>query len=95
MKVQPAVVFAWLEQPGAVERLTPPWEGIEVLERASSLPVGAQIVFKVYVGSFWRLWIAEHTEYEPPYLFADIQRQGPISYRYHRHRFEPTVRGTS
>lgn len=75
MPAPPAVVFAWLEQPGAVERLTPPRERVEVLERASSLQVGARIVFKVYVGPFWRLWKAEHTEYEPPYLFAEIQRQ--------------------
>ncbi len=89
----PDVVFAWHEQPGAVERLAPPWERVEVLERANGLQVGTRVVFKVYLGPFWRLWVAEHTEYEPPHLFTDVQRQGPFAYWRHRHRFEPTARG--
>jgi ligand-binding SRPBCC domain-containing protein len=94
----PEIVFAWHEQPGAVERLTPPWERVEVLERPpmrAGLRVGTRVVFKVYTGPFWRLWVAEHTEYEPPHLFADIQRRGPFAYWYHRHRFEKTSRGAT
>jgi hypothetical protein len=91
----PAAVFAWHEQPGAVERLTPPWERVEMVQRATGLQPGARVVFKVYTGPFWRRWVAEHTEYEPPHLFADIQRQGPFAYWHHRHRFEPTTKGTT
>ncbi len=91
----PAVVFAWHEQPGAVERLTPPWERVEMVQRATGLQTGARAVFKVYTGPFWRRWVAEHIEYEPPHLFADIQRQGPFAYWQHRHWFEPTARGTT
>jgi ligand-binding SRPBCC domain-containing protein len=91
----PAAVFAWHEQPGAVERLTPPWERVEMVQRATGLQVGARVIFKVYTGPFWRRWIAEHTEYHPPHLFADVQRQGPFAYWHHCHRFEPTARGTT
>lgn len=91
----PDVVFAWHEKPGAVERLTPPWERAEMIQQATSLQVGARVIFKVYTGPFWQRWVAEHTEYEPPHLFADIQRQGPFAYWYHRHRFEPTAHGTT
>lgn len=91
----PDVVFAWHEKPGAVERLTPPWESVEMLERATGLHVGARVVFKVFTGPFWQRWVAEHTEYQPPHLFADIQRQGPFAYWHHRHRFEPTAHGTT
>ena len=91
----PEEVFAWHEEPGAVERLTPPWERVESLERADSLRVGARVVFKVFTGPISRVWVAEHTEYEPPYLFADVQREGPFSYWYHRHRFERTERNTT
>jgi hypothetical protein len=91
----PAEVFAWHEQPGAVERLTPPWERIEMVQRATSLQVGAQVIFKVYTGPFWPRWVAEHTEYDPPHLFADVQRQGPFAYWRHLHRFEPTEDGTT
>lgn len=66
-----------------------------MVQRATGLHVGARVIFKVYTGPFWRRWVAEHTEYEPPHLFADVQRQGPFAYWHHRHRFEPTARGTT
>ena len=91
----PEAVFAWHELPGAVERLTPPWEHAEVIEKTNGIHVGAKVVFKVYVGPFWRLWEAEHIEYKPPNLFVDIQRKGPFAYWLHRHRFEPTPQGTT
>lgn len=90
-----AVVFAWHEQPGIVEQLTPPWEHIEMVEQPNGLQVGTRVIFKVYTGPFWRYWVAEHTEYDPPYLFADVQRQGPFAYWYHRHHFAPTAHGTT
>jgi ligand-binding SRPBCC domain-containing protein len=34
MLAPPAEVFAWHEQPGAVERLTPLWERVEMVQRA-------------------------------------------------------------
>lgn len=92
------VVFAWHEQPDAVEQLTPPWEHIEVLERPApqaGLQVGTKVIFKVFIGPFWRLWVAEHIAYKPPHLFADIQLRGPFAYWRHNHRFESTERGTT
>jgi len=94
----PKAVFAWHELPGAVEQLTPPWERAEVLERPAphlGLQVGTRVIFKVFTGPFWRLWVAEHTEYDPPHLFTDIQLRGPFAYWRHNHRFELTERGTT
>lgn len=91
----PAAVFAFHEQPRAVEALTPPWERVEVVEHAGGLSVGTRVVFKVFVGPISRLWVAEHTEYVPPHLFVDIQRRGPFAYWSHRHLFEPTAQGTT
>lgn len=91
----PAEVFAWHEQPGAVERLTPPWEKVEMVQRATGLHVGTVVIFKVFTGPLWQRWVAEHTEYEPPHLFADVQRKGPFAHWHHRHWFEPTERGTT
>jgi ligand-binding SRPBCC domain-containing protein len=91
----PAAVFAWHERPEAVEELTPPWEQVEMLERASGLQVGVHVVFKIRSGPVPQTWVAEHTEYDPPHLFTDVQRQGPFAHWMHRHRFEPTRRGTT
>lgn len=91
----PAEVFAWHEEPGAVERLTPPWEKVQMVKRGESLRVGTQVIFRVFTGPISQLWVAEHVAYDPPRLFADQQRQGPFAYWLHRHRFEPTERGTT
>jgi len=75
--------------------LTPPWERVEIIERANNIQVGARVVIKTFIGPFSRLWIAEHTEYIPNRLFVDVQRSGPFAVWHHRHRFEPTARGTT
>lgn len=95
IKAPVEVVFAWHEQPGAVDKLTPPWERVEVLERSESLRPGTRVVFRVLTGPISKLWVAEHTEYNPPREFADIQISGPFAYWHHRHRFEPTPIGTT
>lgn len=89
----PEQVFAWHERPGAVEDLTPPWERVEVLGRAKNLQIGARVVFKIHSGPLSQTWVAEHTEYDPPHLFTDVQRQGPFAHWVHRHRFEPFGKG--
>ena len=91
----PKDVFAWHEKPGAVEQLTPPWEKVEVIEAGQNLAIGTRVIFKIHNGPFSKRWVAEHVEYEAPHLFADVQRSGPFAYWYHRHRFEPTERGTT
>ena len=91
----PEEVFAWHEQPGAVEKLTPPWERVEMVERAESLQVGTRVVFKVVMGPLRQRWVAEHIEYDPPRLFTDIQREGPFAFWRHRHRFERTATNTT
>jgi ligand-binding SRPBCC domain-containing protein len=82
-----AVVFAFHESPGAVLRLTPPWERVELVEGGGSLRPGARVVLKTWVGPWPVRWVAEHTEYEPGRLFADRQVAGPFARWYHRHRF--------
>lgn len=95
IQANPASVFAWHERPGTVEELTPPWEKVEILERGNGLQIGTRVVFRIHSGLWPQTWVAEHVEYAPPHLFADVQRRGPFAYWYHRHRFELTPRGTT
>ncbi len=83
----PSALFAFHEAPGALERLTPPGERIEVIEDPKSLRVGSRVTLKMWMGPVPVIWIAEHTEYAPPHLFADRQVKGPFAKWYHRHRF--------
>lgn len=89
----PAAVFAFHESPGALERLTPPWEPVRVVEPGGSLRPGTRVVLEIRMGPVPIRWVAEHTEYEPPHLFADRQVSGPFARWYHRHRMLDDGRG--
>lgn len=89
----PALVFAFHESPGALERLTPPWERVEMIEGGTSILPGSRVVLRTWLGPVPLRWVAEHTEYEPPRLFADRQVSGPFASWYHRHRFLDDGRG--
>jgi ligand-binding SRPBCC domain-containing protein len=83
----PAVVFAFHEAPGILERLTPPWEPVTVVEGGNSLLPGSRVVLRIHLGPFSVRWVAEHTEYVPGRLFADRQVHGPFARWDHRHLF--------
>jgi ligand-binding SRPBCC domain-containing protein len=83
----PEQVFAFYESPGALQRLTPPWETVEILEDGGSIQPGSRVVMRTRVGPIGVRWVAEHTEYERGRMFADRQVSGPFSSWYHRHWF--------
>jgi ligand-binding SRPBCC domain-containing protein len=81
----PRVVFGFHESPDALKMLIPPWEHMRVIESSGSLRPGSRVVLR---GKAWIVpvrWVAVHTEYEPPHLFADVQESGPFTTWLHRH----------
>ena len=89
----PAVVFAFHESPDALQKLTPPWEKMEVVESDGSLRPGSRVVLVSRLGLLSLRWVAIHTEYDPPTQFADVQESGPFAWWYHRHRMTDDGRG--
>jgi len=87
IRATPSEVFAFHERPGALEKLTPPWEQVKRIEGGESIRPGSRVVLEVRMGPFPLRWIAEHTEYESGRLFADRQVRGPFAKWYHRHLF--------
>jgi hypothetical protein len=83
----PEAVFAFHESPGALQRLTPPWEKAKLVEGGTSIKEGSRVVIETKLGLVPLRWVAIHTEYDPPHLFADRQESGPFASWYHRHRF--------
>jgi uncharacterized protein (TIGR01777 family) len=82
-------VFGWHAQPGAFDRLTPPSEPVELLERSGGIEDGARTVLRVRVGPLRRRWVAEHRDYQPGRQFRDVQVEGPFAHWEHLHRVEP------
>jgi len=86
-------VFAFHEAPGALLRLIPPWERVELVSGGGSLRPGSRVKLRVWLGPLPVIWEAEHTEYEPGKMFADRQVHGPFARWYHRHLFLDDGRG--
>jgi hypothetical protein len=87
-------VFGFHEQPDALALLTPPWEHARVIQPAKISAVGSRAIVDVIVlGLFKVRWVAEHTVYEPPHFFEDIQIKGPFKSWRHRHIVKPDPEG--
>lgn len=87
VNASPERLFAFHASPGALERLTPPWEPVNLVEGGDSIRVGARVVLEMRVGPVPLRWVAEHVEYDPPHAFADVQVSGPFRKWHHRHIF--------
>lgn len=96
IRAAPERVFAFHELPDALARLTPPWESARVIEAAPSLCAGSRAIVETRVlGLFKVTWVAEHTAYDPPRMFEDVQRHGPFRRWRHRHLFLPAAGGAT
>src|SRR6185295_18617782 len=85
-------VFAFHEQPDVLSLLMPPWESARVVQAAKISDVGSQAIIETKIlGPITARWVAEHTVYEPPRLFEDVQVKGPFKSWRHRHIIEPNI----
>lgn len=83
-----AAVFSWHARPGALERLTPPWERVEVLERSGGIADG-RVVLRMGRGPLATRWVAQHCDYIEGEQFRDVQVSGPFARWQHTHRVDP------
>ncbi len=94
INASPGRVFAFHELPDAFERLIPPWESASIIQKADISKIGSQAIIEMKLaGIFPVRWVAEHTVYDPPSLFEDVQVSGPFKSWRHRHVVEPGEHG--
>ena len=89
MPVPARTVFDWHARPGALERLNPPFERVEILERTGGLAPGARTVVRVRIGPVPSRWVSVHTALEDGRSFTDRQESGPFARWEHVHRMLP------
>ena len=83
----PQTVFAWHERPGALERLTPPWAVVDLLEKNGGIRDGGTVALRVHRGPASFKWVLEHTGFVENQQFRDEQISGPLKSWLHTHRF--------
>jgi hypothetical protein len=87
-------VFRWHAEPGALERLTPPWESVEVERSAPGIRDGDRGALLVRVGPFRVRWEFEHRDYVEGRQFREVQIAGPFRRWDHTHRMTPEGPGS-
>ena len=88
-------VYAWHARPGALERLTPGWERVELVERRGGIGDGDRTVLRLGLGPLGMRWVAEHRDNVHGRQFRDVQVEGPFARWEHTHRFDPVEAGGS
>jgi len=83
-------LFAWHMRLGALARLSPPWQPVELMSAARPPVVGDRVTLKLGTAPMRVRWVASHTEVEEGRGFEDTQIEGPFKSWRHRHRFEPS-----
>lgn len=84
-----ADVFRWHEAPGALDRLTPPWQPVQIERRPAGIRDGDRAVLLVGLGPFKIRWVLEHRDYLAGRQFRDVQISGPFHSWRHTHCFMP------
>ncbi len=88
-------VFQWHARPGALERLSPPWDPLEVIEKGPGIDPGTRVEMNIKAGLLPAKirWVAEHTRYEENRMFQDRQVRGPFKRWVHTHTFTGNGQG--
>ena len=90
----PEKLFSFHELPDAFERLVPPWENAKIVQKADISVIGSQAIIEQKIfGLITSRWVAEHTQYDPPRSFTDVQISGPFASWEHKHFVESHADG--
>jgi uncharacterized protein (TIGR01777 family) len=88
-------LFAWHSGPYAFERLVPPWENVQVLEKKGTITNGSRVVLKMRQGFGNIRWTAVHDGFIDGKEFRDTQVEGPFAKWVHTHQFRSLTEKTS
>lgn len=94
IRAAPERVFAFHRLPDAIERLIPPWENARIVQKADISKIGSRAIIEQKIfGLIPSRWVAEHTRFDEPRMFEDVQISGPFASWRHEHIVEPHESG--
>ena len=88
-------LFAWHAREGAFDRLSPPWERVQVVGRQGTIRDGDSIDLEIKLGPVPVRWRAIHRDFVDGHQFCDTQEGGPFRYWKHVHRLEANGEGAT
>lgn len=85
--------YAYHSRPGALQRLLPPWQDVDIIDSPGTIVPGTRVKIRLRAGVFKKNFIAHHTDNVVNSMFRDIQEQGPFRLWEHSHYFESLADG--
>lgn len=89
----PEALYDWHARPGALTRLSPPWQTVQRLSPEEPLHEDQQVRLRIFMGPVPVPWVARHRDLQRPLGFTDDQVAGPFASWVHTHRFEAAPEG--
>lgn len=93
MPVSHETLCQWHLRPGALKRLMPPWEKVDIVSETGDVPHGGTVRLRVQLGPeiipLKTGWLAHVGGYEPGRQFSDTHEEGMFAYWHHTHSFLP------
>jgi len=87
-------VTAFFAEPSNLERLMPRWLRFRLVEAPAEMGKGSLLRYRAAPLGLPVTWVAQIAVWEPPLLFADVQRRGPYRAWEHTHWFSAVAGGT-
>lgn len=88
-------VVAFHDQPGALQKLTPPPIFPQALRDTRTSLTAGELEFRLWFGPIPVRWLARHEPGPIATSFTDRMVEGPLAYWVHQHIFEPVPEGVA
>ena len=95
LPMTPDHLFKWHERVGAFERLSPPWDPVEIIEKDPHIQDGAKVRLKVRVLGLSLPLEVIHEGYREGVQFQDRQVRGPFAFWRHTHAISQADQGAT
>ncbi|HEX6672169.1 MAG TPA: TIGR01777 family oxidoreductase [Nitrososphaeraceae archaeon] len=82
-------LFDYHTRNGALERLVPPWSGLEIIDHTGGINNDDNSIFRIKLGPITFKWVAKHFGYIHNLQFQDKMIKGPFKKWIHTHSFIP------
>ncbi len=81
-------IFNFFSRPENLQKLTPPWLDLRIVEAPAELAAGALIRYRLRWHFLPIRWSTEIADWSPPHKFVDRAVSGPYALWNHEHSFE-------
>ena len=82
------VAFAWHRRGGALSRMIPPWENVEIVDAGGGIDTDTRAELMNRLGPCPLRWTVEHKDYIENRQFRDVALKSPFPYWNHLHSFQ-------